>query len=84
MHRKCDVHPVLPSTDLVSTRDAIHATVNLGGFSLTSEVSDGQEEWLRERQLATISAPTPAPPPAAVLAIGAPACSGEPTLTLAS
>ena len=82
MHGNSDVHPVLPSTDLVSTRDAIHATVNLGGFRLTSEVSDGQEEWLRERQEATISVPTPAP--AAALAIGAPACSGEPTLTLTS
>lgn len=82
MHGNRDVHPVLPSTNLVPTRDAIHATVNLGGFPLTSEVSDGQEEWLRERQEATISAPTPAP--AAALAIGAPACSVGPTLTLAS
>ena len=82
MHGNSDVHPVLPSTDLVSTRDAIHATVNLGAFWLTSEVSDGQEAWLRERQEATVSASAPAPAPA--LAIGAPACSGEPTLTLAS
>ena len=59
MHGKSGVHPVLPSTDLVSIREfypnelghdvvvenehAIHATVNLGGFSLTSEVSDGQD-----------------------------------------
>ena len=48
MHANGDVHPVLPSTDLISTRDAIHAAL------------------------------TPA------LAIGAPAYSGEPTLTLAS
>lgn len=82
MHGNSDVHPVLPSTDLASTRDAIHATVNLGGFWLTSEVSDGQEEWRRERQVATSSAPSPAP--AAALAIGAPACSVGPTLTLAS
>ena len=84
MHGNSGVHPVRPSTDLVSTRDATHATVNLGGFSLTSEASDGQEAWLREQHEATVSAPTPATPPAAALAIGAPACSGEPTLTLAS
>ena len=84
MHGNSDVHPVLPSTDLVSTRDAIHATINLGGFPLTSKVSDGQEEWLRERQEATISAPTPAQAPAPPPAVGAPACSGEPTLTLTS
>ena len=84
MHGNRDVHPVLPSTNLVPTRDAIHATVNLGGFPLTSEVSDGQEGWPREWQEATIWAPTLAPPPAAALAVDAPACSGEPTLTLAS
>ena len=27
MHANGDVHPVLPSTDLISTRDAIHAAL---------------------------------------------------------
>ncbi len=49
MHANGDVHPVLPSTDLISTRDAIHAALT--------------------------------PAPVAAPAIGAPAVSGELTLT---